>query len=193
MPLPDLPPMPDATGKEPEQKQPERKDFSGVNEKALDNSMVVGVFANGEKITLGQVRESLSSIPEQLKTAPFHQLFEPLALRVADTKLLIEAAKKDGLENSEDLKKKQEEVKKGLFQKAYLDKQLAQIITPEMLKEAYREFMKIFPKDDMEIRIRHIMVGTKDEAIVDSGWPHGQWRNGEWFNGQCFSGQRLHR
>ena len=164
MPLPDLPPMPDDSGKEPEKKPEARKDFSAVNEKALDNSMVVGVFANGDKITLGQVRESMTSIPEQLKNAPFHQLFEPLVLRVADTKLLIEAAKKDGLEKSEDLVKKQEEVKKGLFQRAYLDKQFAQIITPAVLKEAYQEFLKIFPKDDMEIRIRHIMVSTKDEA-----------------------------
>lgn len=164
LPLPDLPPMPDPSGKEPEKKPTERKDFSGVNEKALDNSMVVGVFANGEKITLGQVRDSLGSIPEQLKNAPFHQLFEPLALRVADTKLLIEAAKKAGLEKSPDLLKKQEEVQKGMFQRAYLDKQFAQVITPEMLKEAYQEFLKIFPKDDMEIRIKHIMVATKDEA-----------------------------
>ncbi len=166
MPLPDLPPMPDASGKEPEKKPAERKDFSGVNEKALDNSMVVGVFANGEKITLGQVRDSMTSIPDQLKGSPFHQLFEPLVLRVADTKLLIEAAKKAGLEKSDDLLKKQEEVQKGLVQRAYLDKQFAQVITPEMLKEAYREFEKIFPKDDMEIRIRHIMVGTKDEATA---------------------------
>lgn len=166
MPLPELPPMPDASGKEPEKKPAERKDFSGVNEKALDNSMVVGVFANGDKITLGQVRDSMTSIPEQLKGSPFHQLFEPLVLRVADTKLLIEAAKKAGLEKSEDLRKKQEEVQKGLVQRAYLDKQFAQVITPEMLKEAYREFEKIFPKDDMEIRIRHIMVKTKEEATA---------------------------
>ncbi|MES2252255.1 MAG: peptidylprolyl isomerase [Pseudomonadota bacterium] len=164
MPLPDLPPMPDASGKEPEKKTPEKKDFSGVNEKALDNSMVVGVFTNGEKITLGQVRDSLASIPEQLKATPFHQLFEPLVLRVADTKLLIEAAKKANLEKSADLIKKQEEVQKGLLQRAYLDKQFAQVITPAMLKEAYQEFLKIFPKDDMEIRIRHIMVATKEEA-----------------------------
>ncbi|MDP3372273.1 MAG: peptidylprolyl isomerase [Candidatus Paracaedibacteraceae bacterium] len=164
LPLPDLPPMPDPTGKEPEKKPADRKDFSGVNEKALDNSMVVGVFANGDKITLGQVRDSLDSIPEQLKNAPFHQLFEPLVLRVADTKLLIEAAKKAGLEKSADLLKKQEEVEKGMFQRAYLDKQFAQIITPEMLKEAYQEFLRIFPKDDMEVRIKHIMVATKDEA-----------------------------
>lgn len=164
LPLPDLPPMPDSSGKTPEKKVPERKDFSAVNEKALDNSMVVGVFANGDKITLGQVRDSLGSIPEQLKNAPFHQLFEPLLLRVADTRLLLEAAKKAGLEKSPDLIKKQEDVEKGMFQRAYLDKQFAQIITPEMLKEAYQEFLKIFPKDDMEIRIKHIMVASKDEA-----------------------------
>ena len=164
MPLPDLPPMPDDSGKMPEKKPAERKDFSSVNEKALDNSMVVAVFANGEKITLGQVRESMTSIPEQLRATPFHQLFEPLVLRVADTKLLIEAAKKDGLEKSSELVKKQEEVQKGLFQRAYLDKQFAQVITPAILKEAYQEFLKIFPKDDMEIRIRHIMVATKEEA-----------------------------
>ncbi len=164
MPLPDLPPMPDDSGKMPEKKPAERKDFSSVNENALDNSMVVAVFANGEKITLGQVRESMTSIPEQLRATPFHQLFEPLVLRVADTKLLIEAAKKDGLEKSSELVKKQEEVQKGLFQRAYLDKQFAQVITPAILKEAYQEFLKIFPKDDMEIRIRHIMVATKEEA-----------------------------
>ena len=164
MSLPNLPPMLDANMEE--QKSTAKEYFASVDEKALDNSMIVGVFANGYKITLGQVRDSLGIIPDQLKNAPFHQLFEPLVLRVADTKLLIDAAKKAGLEKSPDLLKKQEEVQKGIYQRAYLDKQFAQIITPEMLKEAYQEFLKIFPKDDMEIRIKHIMVATKEEATA---------------------------
>ena len=164
LPIPEMPPMQGLVPDKNPPKSPERKDFSAVNEKALDNSMVVGVFANGDKITLGQVRESFTTLPEQLKGAPFHQLFEPLLMRVADTKLLIEAAKKAGLETSSDLLKKQEELRKGLIQRAYLDKQLAQVITPEMLSEAYKEFLKIYPKDDMEIRIRHIMLKTEAEA-----------------------------
>jgi hypothetical protein len=59
-------------------------------------------------------------------------------LRVADTKLLIEAAKKAGLEKSDDLMKKQDEVQKGLVQRAYLDKQFAQVITPEISILSYK-------------------------------------------------------
>ena len=163
MPLPDLPPMPDASEKELE--PIERKYFSGVDEKALDNLMVVGVFANVDTITLDQVRDSIASAPEQIKNSPFCQSFEPLVLRLADAILLIDAAKKAGFEASEDLLKKQEETKKGLFQRAYLDKQFAQVITPTMLSEAYQEFLKFFYEDNLEISLSHIVVATKEEAL----------------------------
>ena len=126
--------------------------------------MIVAELPNGEKISLGQIKESVKSLPAQLKEAPFDKIFEPLLNRKVDMQLLSMALRKDGIDKDAAILKKLDEAKDALIQKTFLDKEVAKLVTPEMIKEKYQEFLKMLPKDEMEVRLRHVLVKTKKEA-----------------------------
>jgi len=157
--------------KTPEEKKAEAEKNKGKEEEKpsvdtskLDDKMVVAELPNGEKISLGQIKESVKSLPAQLKEAPFDKIFEPLLNRKVDMQLLSMALRKDGIDKDAAILKKLDEAKDALIQKTFLDKEVAKLVTPEMIKEKYQEFLKMLPKDEMEVRLRHVLVKTKKEA-----------------------------
>jgi len=130
----------------------------------LDENMVVAKFKDGHTITLKDVKEALKTLQPQLKSAPFADIFEPLTLRLVDMKLILDAAKSSGLASDKITVKKLEDVRTATLHKAFLDKKVAEVVTDPMLKTKYQELMKLLPKNQMEVRLRHIMVKTKEEA-----------------------------
>ncbi|MCX7337741.1 MAG: peptidylprolyl isomerase [Alphaproteobacteria bacterium] len=143
---------------------PKKDEKPSVDVEKLDSAMVVAEFTNGEKVTLGQIKDSVKTLPPQLRAAPFDKIYEPLLNRMIDMKLISEVARKDGLDKDSAVLKKMDEAKNALIQKGYLDKEVAKLITAEMVKDKYTELLKLLPKDEMEIRLRHILVKTKKEA-----------------------------
>ena len=130
----------------------------------LDETMVVAKFKDGHTITLKDVKEAVKTLPPQLKAAPFGEIFEPLALRLVDMKLILDAAKASGLEKEKATVKKLEDVRSATLHKAFLDKKVVELVNDAMLKTKYQELMKLLPKNQMEVRLRHVMVKTKEEA-----------------------------
>ena len=130
----------------------------------LDETMVVAKFKDGHTITLKDVKEAVKTLPPQLKAAPFGEIFEPLALRLVDMKLILDAAKASGLEKEKATVKKLEDVRSATVHKAFLDKKVVELVNDAMLKTKYQELMKLLPKNQMEVRLRHVMVKTKEEA-----------------------------
>ncbi len=130
----------------------------------LDETMVVAKFKDGHTITLKDVKEAVKTLPPQLKAAPFSEIFEPLALRLVDMKLILDAAKASGLEKEKTTVKKLEDVRSATLHKAFLDKKVVELVNDAMLKTKYQELMKLLPKNQMEVRLRHVMVKTKEEA-----------------------------
>ena len=130
----------------------------------LDENMVVAKFKDGRIITLKEVKEAVKTLPPQLKAAPFGEIFEPLALRLVDMKLILDAAKSSGLEKDKATVKKLEDVRSATLHKSYLDKKVVELVSDAMLKTKYQELIKLLPKNQMEVRLRHVMVKTKEEA-----------------------------
>lgn len=130
----------------------------------LDEAMVVAKFKDGHTITLKDVKNAVKTLPPQLQGTPFGEIFEPLALRLVDMKLILDAAKASGLENDKATVKKLEDVKSATLHKAFLDKKVVELVNDGMLKTKYQDLLKLLPKNQMEVRLRHIMVKTKEEA-----------------------------
>ncbi|MBA4249359.1 MAG: hypothetical protein C0432_01380 [Candidatus Puniceispirillum sp.] len=165
MELPALPPMP-KLGADPKNlpEMPKPKDFSAVNEKDLDNTMVVAEMKDGSKITLQEVRDSIADLPDSLKAAPFHEQFTPALLKLADMKILDKIAKDRKIIDSPEFKERFEKAKKTVLSKLYMDKKLENRITQKMIKETYDSISDLFSKDEMAICLRHVMVKSKDKA-----------------------------
>lgn len=135
-----------------------------VNVSTLDPNMVIAKFKDGRTVVLKEVLDAVKTLPPQLQGAPFGEIFEPLALRIVDMKLILDAAKAAGLEKDPTTLKKLEDVRSATLHKAFLDKKVAELVNDSMLKTKYQELLKLLPKNQMEVRLRHIMVKTKEEA-----------------------------
>ncbi len=151
--------------KSPEEKEKETKEEKpSVDLSKVDMSMVVAELPSGEKVTIQQIRDTQSTLPAQLKDAPFDQVFELLLKRYVDMRLISEAARKSGVDKDPKNLNRQKEVADLIVQKAYLDAEIEKWLknNPEEIKKKYEEFKKLLPKDEMEVRLRMILV--KEEA-----------------------------
>ena len=149
---------------EAEAKEENKNEQSAVDIKSLKDDMVVAEFPNGDKVTLAELKESISTLPPQLKEVPFDKVFEPLLNRIVDMKLISSEARKAGMDKDPAVLKRMADAKEALIQKFYLEQEVAKLITPTMINEKYQQLMKMMPKNEMEIRLRHILVKTKEEA-----------------------------
>lgn len=147
----------------PEDANKEKK-APAVDISKLDDKMIVAEFADGHKVTLGDVREHVKTLPPQFQAMPFHEIFEALVGRLVDTYLLSIYSIKGGFDKNPEVLKTIAQGKEAVLQKTYLDKEVGKLITDQMMKEKYNELLKLLPKGDMEARIRHILVKTEDEA-----------------------------
>lgn len=152
----------------------EKKPEIDVN--TLDPNLVIAKFKDGRKVLLKEVIDAVKTLPPQLQGAPFGEIFEPLALRIVDMKLILDAAKAKGMDKDSTTIKKLDDVRAATLHKAFLDKKVGEMVTDAMLKTKYQELLKLLPKNQMEVRLRHIMVKTKEEAEaiikkIQSGQP----------------------
>jgi peptidyl-prolyl cis-trans isomerase C len=144
--------------KDKEKKQP------NVDVAKLDQAMVVAEFKDGKKITLAEVKEQLKDLPDQFKSISFVEIFEPLLNRLVDNHLLYNKATEAGFDKNSDVLKNIVKANEAVLQKAYLDKNVQNLVTDQLIKKKYEELKKLLPKGEMEARIRHILVKTKEQA-----------------------------
>ena len=141
-----------------------KADAAKIDPAKLDGEKVIAKFPDGTTILMKELLKSIETLPPQLKEAPFEKIYEALLNRIIDMKLISNAARKAGVDKDAEVLKKIEDAKEAMIQKAYLDKEIAKLITVEALKEKYQEVLKMMPKDQFEIRLKHILVKTKAEA-----------------------------
>ncbi len=134
------------------------------DESTLDPTMVVATFKDGSTVTLAEVKESMKLLPPQLLNAPFTDIYEPLLLRLVDQKLVKEKAEASGMLKDKLVQAKLKDAEDATLQKALLDKEAGKMVTDKAMKEKYQELIKLMPKNQMEVRLRHILVKTKQEA-----------------------------
>ncbi|MBN65960.1 MAG: peptidylprolyl isomerase [Rickettsiales bacterium] len=77
--------------------------------------------------------------------------------------LLFEEAKKDGLDDSAEIKKQLEALKRKLVVRGYLDKKSEDLISEKDVKAEYDAFVRDM-RDAKEIRARHILVKEEETA-----------------------------
>ncbi|NPA27668.1 MAG: peptidylprolyl isomerase [Epsilonproteobacteria bacterium] len=89
--------------------------------------------------------------------------------RLIERELLVEAAKKDGIEKDEEYKRALENYKKDLLIKVWMDKLYNKtLVSDSEANKFYQENKEMFKKPET-IHARHILVKTKEEAqkIID--------------------------
>lgn len=121
---------------------------------------------NGDPVYKGDLEKIEKTLPPELvknaKEKDKGKFFAGLRDQAIDIKLLTDAAKKANLEKDPEVQQTIAQMTDQVLLQAYIGKQLNPLVNDKAIKEKYDEFVKAFPKDEMETKARHIMV--KDEA-----------------------------
>ena len=123
------------------------------------------VFArvDGQAITQADVDIVLQSMAQQLAQVPEAQQRRIAVNRLVDMKVIANQAAKDGLDKSDDFKRRLESIRQQLLINEYVRLKLAQSIGDDVLKKRYDEEVAKLTLGD-EWHARHVLVKSKEEA-----------------------------
>lgn len=129
---------------------------------AQDDDPVVATV-DGAEIRLSRALEEKGRMPAQMQQAPDDLILPMLVSLVIDTKLLASEAKQQDLQDDPEIQAQLARVEEILLAQVMLSKAIEDQITDEALEKRYQEFVKE-TADTEEIRARHILVETKEQA-----------------------------
>ena len=118
----------------------------------MDKSAVVATVG-GEDVRLSELEKVKNSIP-QLKDIPMQVVYNQLLEAYINNKIILDQAKKEGLQNNPDVRKALKDAEDQILFQAYLAKQLQARMTPDKLQEIYQQEVKNFVPQDVDGDIR---------------------------------------
>ena len=120
---------------------------------------------NGASIHRSDVETARSQLPEQYRSLPMERLYQPLLNQLIRSKLLAQQAREEKLQETESHKRRLNLMEDRLLEEALLRRTIDEKVTEEALRARYDKTVKDFPSKD-EVRARHILVKTEDEATA---------------------------
>src|SRR5690606_2106787 len=117
----------------------------------------------GEDIHLSDLEAAKQQLPDQLRAMPTALIYQPLLERVIDGKLLAAASRKANLADDAEVKKRIAELQERVMQDVYLEREINARITDEAIQKRYEAYIKDH-KAEEQVRARHILVRTREEA-----------------------------
>ncbi len=130
---------------------------------ASDRTVVATV--DGKEITTGDVVVFYQNLPAQFQQIPLESIFPQLIERLVDQRLIANAARKSGIASQPEVKARLEMVSEGILNQLFMEQKMNALITEDSLRDAYRKMVALEPKRE-EVRARHILVKTREEALV---------------------------
>lgn len=130
------------------------------------NDETVVAKVNSKEIKLKEVKRLEKALPPQVLSGAKDKvkLFTTLRDQMIDITLITEEAKKAGLEKDADVQKAIEQAKEQVLVQAFLSKELKNFVTDAAVKSRYDKLVADMPKDEMEVKARHVLV--KDESTA---------------------------
>ena len=151
-----------AVAQQPGPKTPAQSAQPPADKPAPAKDPVVAVV-NGQQIHLSDVEIAQQSLPQQYRNMPLAAVFPALLDRMVDSKLVEQDGRTNKVTDDPAFKKRLAFVEDQVVQDFWLQKQIAEKVTPEKMKQAYEEKVKNLPAED-EVHARHILVATEPEA-----------------------------
>ncbi len=123
----------------------------------------VAAVVNGEKITVNEIRKTYDSTPQIKNQATFEQFYPQAVAIWINGEALQQAAKKAGVESTEEYKQQLEAMKNDLASRVFLKQEVEKKISDNDVKNVYNQYKKSF-KSQKEISARHILVEDQETA-----------------------------
>lgn len=118
---------------------------------------------NGHPIRLSELEVAQQALPPQYRNMPFQSVFPALLERIVDSKLVVQEAKKNKVNEDPAFKRRMAFVEEQVIQDYWLQREYARKVTVEKLRQRYEEKLKSMPLEE-EVHARHILLAKEDEA-----------------------------
>ncbi len=130
---------------------------------AEDDPVVATV--NGAEIRLSQVKKAHARLPEQYQQVPFETIFPGLVDSLIDTRLAARDARGQNLHDTPKFKARMAQIEEQVLQRMALTKAIADKVGDAEVKARYEAEAKKLAAVE-QIKVRHILVKTEDEAKI---------------------------
>ncbi|WP_162408958.1 peptidylprolyl isomerase [Acuticoccus sediminis] len=117
---------------------------------------------NGDDITVGDVAYAREALGDAVQQVPEAQRDEMVLSLLVDMALMSDAAKAEGMDQTDDFQRRLEFQRMQALQEAYMTKMVQGVVTQDALQQRYDEEVAKLPKE--QVTASHILVETEDEA-----------------------------
>ena len=138
--------------------------FPALTQDTPDTPPVV-VTINGESFTLNLLGNLASQLPDDVRRQPLDTLFESLIDDIIDTRLSADAARASGVADNPAIREIAERARDRILAEVWLNQEINARITDDMLEQSYNDLVAD-TESRTEIRARHILVDTKEDALA---------------------------
>jgi len=118
---------------------------------------------NGKEVKRSEVLAIMETLPPQVQQLPMNMIYTALLDQAVNARLVQDAGYKQKLQDSAEVKEQMKWAEGQFVQQAYMRKAIEGRLTDDLVKKRYDEWVKENPPQD-EVRARHILVKTKEEA-----------------------------
>jgi peptidyl-prolyl cis-trans isomerase C len=137
--------------------------FLGSWAASMEPDPVVALI-NDTKIYTSDIERARKQLPLEAQQYSNVAVYKHLLKSLIDTHLVATAARKAKLDKREKIIKQLRRIEDQVLYQAYIDERITVSVTDERLKELYQNF-RTSNSNNEEIRARHILVETRDQAI----------------------------
>ncbi len=134
------------------------------NGQKLNAATTIVAKVGKETIFLSEIQQMAHRLPDQIKKMPMQQVYPSLLARAIDSKLISIAARKAGFANHPETKKRLMSLENQIISEIFLTESIGGQVTEESLRSIY-ERTKTQMGGREEVRARHILLDTKEQAI----------------------------
>ncbi len=118
---------------------------------------------NGEQIHRSEVVTFHATLPAQYQNAPLNKIFDDLLTNLINRKMIVQAARAEGMDEMPEIRKRLSFFLDGLLQEAYLSREISAVMTEERLRASYERMLRLAPPQE-EVHARHILVEKRETA-----------------------------
>jgi peptidyl-prolyl cis-trans isomerase C len=118
---------------------------------------------NGADIHRSDVIEMMHNLPPQLQQQPPEKVYPLVLDQIVSTMLVSQAGRKSKLQDDPGVKKRVALAQDQIIADAYVQRFIEKNVTDQKLHARYDKFVKEAPPRE-EVKARHILVATEDEA-----------------------------
>ncbi len=135
--------------------------FAPPTATAAEDPVVARV--NGVEIHRSDIEDVIQGLPQQYRQMPIETLFPVLRDRLIELQLVAAEGRKEKLDQDEAVRERMRKIEDRVIRDVYISRYVDKVANEEKLRSLYEAHIANAPTG-VEIRARHILVKTEDEA-----------------------------